>query len=571
MISRPFIPIPLVLFSTFLHAQVILTEVMFDPAGSESTDEFVEIYNAGAVPVDLSGWRLGDGTSTDAILPADSADLTLLPGQFGIILDPNYFTVPSTTYDSLIPPEALLLTVESSTFGSGGLSNSTAEVVMLINAGGDTVQQYRYSLGNPSGFSDEKIHLTADNDSANWADSRRLYGTPGSLNSVTPRPIDGSIERLSILTATPIIGGTLEFEASVHNRGTETIAGFDWLTFYDHNRNGRPESGEVVENFPHPDPLSPGDSLILRGQFSDLPFGELHPGVALQIEGDGDTTNNVAVATVFVDNPAGVPVVINEIMFQPRTGYEEWVELYNRGEEPVNLRLLSFADSRDTISISREDRWLSPHEYAVLGGDSLLILQYALSPGQVIIRPDFPTLNNDFDDLRLLGPTGITYDRVPYTSEWYGRETDPGTSLEKIRPDLEGQLSTSWAASVAGSTPGRQNSVYVESLPAAGELHIAPNPFSPDGDGVEDFTVIRYQLPVETAAVNLRIFDIRGRKIRHLANGEPVAQSGQFVWDGKDDGGNIARIGAYICLFQALSPRREVLVELKKVIILIKR
>jgi len=48
------------------------------------------------------------------------------------------------------------------------------------------------------------------------------------------------------------------------------------------------------------------------------------------------------------------------------------------------------------------------------------------------------------------------YEHFNYSSDWYARETDAGTSLEKINPNFNGQISNHWAASVdpSGSTPG---------------------------------------------------------------------------------------------------------------------
>ena len=40
--------------------QILLSEVMADPAGSEHHDEFVEVLNTGHTDtLDLSGWRVG--------------------------------------------------------------------------------------------------------------------------------------------------------------------------------------------------------------------------------------------------------------------------------------------------------------------------------------------------------------------------------------------------------------------------------------------------------------------------------------------------------------------------------
>ena len=163
--------------------QVILNEVMFDPDGSDYTDEFVEILNLGETDsVDLTGWHFGDSSGDDQILDAGRG-LILRPGQYGLILDPDYFG-SSALYDYLIPEGTLILTVEGTTLGSGGLSNSTPETVMLLNAGGNVVAEYTYSVGNSPGHSDEKVDPAGSDDPGNWEDSSVLNGTPGFQNSV---------------------------------------------------------------------------------------------------------------------------------------------------------------------------------------------------------------------------------------------------------------------------------------------------------------------------------------------------------------------------------------------------
>lgn len=554
-------------------AQVILTEVMFDPAGPEASDEFVEIYNPGSEPVDLSGWQIGDGVGYDFLTEVAGNGFILHPQQYAVILDLNYFLDSSSTYNALIPPEALILTIDGTTLGSGGLSNSTAETITLVNAALDTVQRYLYSIGNTPGYSDEKIELLEDNSPANWGDSRRLHGTPGSRNTLTRPAFDLAITRFELLNTTLLAGGNAPFEVVLKNLGRVVIGDFRWETFYDWNHNQWPDEDEIQDITLYSAFLQPDDSLEIADEFRNIPFGEVPFGVAVRFDNDGDSSNNVMVKSALVDNPAGVGLVINEIMFEPRTGLAEWVELYNRSSAAVNLRFIYFADARDTISISAGDDFLPPGEYIVLGRDPAIAGQYPVAPEQLRVRSGFPALNNDFDDLRLLGPTFITYDRVNYARDWYGRAVEPGTSLEKLNPAFNGQIKQNWAASVApgGSTPGRENSVLISVLPAQGQLEITPNPFSPDGDGREDFTAIHVQLPVETAFINLRIFDTRGRLIRRLANGEPAASRGQFVWDGKDEQGRIARIGAYICLVEGLNTERQVHSELKKVIILVKK
>lgn len=554
-------------------AQVILTEVMYDASGPEASDEFIEIYNTGNAPANLSGWQIGDGASFDFLEEVETNGLILQPEQYGIILDPDYFSDSSATYNSVIPPDALVLTIGGSTFGSGGLSNSTAENVVLVSASGDTLQFYTYSLGNSPGFSDEKIELTGNNSPQNWGDSRNLNGTPGARNSLTRAEVDLGISDFQLSGGSFIVGANIPFQAVVKNLGRQIVGQFVWQTFYDRNENGLADPEEILEAFQSTTSLAADDSIVLEGEFLEIPFGEVNFALAILLAGDEDTTNNVAIQAVYVEDPGGEKIVINEILANPRPGEEEWVEFYNNGSRAINLRNLFFADAGDTIEISAVDRFIEPGEFFILAGDSNAAFQYSLPFDKMIINSRFPTLNNDVDDLRILGPSKLTYDRVFYNSGWYGRETAAGVSLEKINPSFNGQIAQNWGASVAslGSTPAAENSIFVQVLPPENQLEIIPNPFSPDGDGVEDFTIIQFKFGVETAFINIRIFDTRGRLIRHLANGEAAAHQGQLVWDGKDDAGKVARIGAYICLVQALNAGRQVQAELKKAIILIKK
>ena len=144
--------------------QVVVCEVMFDPSGSEFYDEFIEVQNLGPDPVDLSGWRVGDGEETDQIL-GRRGDPILPGGAFGLILDSGYFE-HSTRYD-LLPEEAVILTVGDATLGKGGLSNSRPERVVLITSEGDTVAAVTYRVGNVPGHSDEKIHPDGEDDPDN--------------------------------------------------------------------------------------------------------------------------------------------------------------------------------------------------------------------------------------------------------------------------------------------------------------------------------------------------------------------------------------------------------------------
>ena len=50
--------------STPLHAKVLISEVLYDTPGSDSREEWVEIYNSGCDPVSLNGYSLSDNKTT---------------------------------------------------------------------------------------------------------------------------------------------------------------------------------------------------------------------------------------------------------------------------------------------------------------------------------------------------------------------------------------------------------------------------------------------------------------------------------------------------------------------------
>ena len=103
-----------------------------------------------------------------------------------------------------------------------------------------------------------------------------------------------------------------------------------------------------------------------------------------------------------------------------------------------------------------------------------------------------------------------------------------------------------------GGTPGLGNSVAVYTAVDGQTLSCMPSPFSPDGDGHEDVTVIRYVLPRGNWSVQARIFDVRGRHIRRLLTDAVGSSQGECVWDGRDDRHLKVKMGIYIVLLEAI-------------------
>ena len=560
----------IVLLVASAGAQVVITEIMFYPDTLAAYTEYIEIYNAGDTPVHLEGWHIGDSLDLDEIQPV-SEELWLAPGQFGVILDPGYFG-RADIYNDRIPDTARVFTIEDARFGRYGLPNDRSATLYLVTATGDTIQRVSYIADNSPGFSEEKIHLTVDNRLENWGNGRLFRGTPGTINSISPKLYDLGITQVERLTSTVIVGEPVTFRWKIINHGLQRAEQFRMFVFWDKNLNNQMDTADDTFQVENLSPLEPGDTLDVSFTVTPDHAGVQKLGFFLEYLSDQDTRNNMVIQELLVEDP-DVELVINEIMFEPQSGDAEWIEIYNLGIRAVNLRYYCFSDFRDTVGFAPVDDILPAGAYRVLSGDSAILWQYGVEPALVQILPRFPTLNNDVDELSILSLTGRVLDRVRYFGDWYGRDVGKGTSLEKIHPGLSGQDSRNWAASVAGSgsTPGRQNSVYVEVLPPAVQIRIQPNPFSPDGDGWEDYTIIQFQVPIETAYARVVIYDLAGRPIRQLVNDQPIAHQAQFVWDGRDDHGRMARTGLYICLIQVRNKQRKLYQEAKATVVLVKK
>jgi hypothetical protein len=113
--------------------RLVLTEVLANPAGSETTQEFVEIYNAGGETAALGGLVIADKTGSD-VLP----DAALPPGGFAVIVGEKYD--PADGKDIAVRDSAVLVRA-AGRIGSDGLANA-GEVVSLLAAGGQVISQY---------------------------------------------------------------------------------------------------------------------------------------------------------------------------------------------------------------------------------------------------------------------------------------------------------------------------------------------------------------------------------------------------------------------------------------------
>lgn len=165
-------------------------------------------------------------------------------------------------------------------------------------------------------------------------------------------------------------------------------------------------------------------------------------------------------------------VIINEIHYHPDSDLEkeEYVELYNRGTEPVDLGGWAF---------SQGIHYVFPPNTVLPADGYLLVVRNpnavaALAPGVTLLGEYEGELANKGERLTLFNRQGEIVDSVKYQDEppWPTSPDGQSPSLERISPAGPSSDPRNWMAAVAEGggtgkpmTPGRRNSVFSPVLP----------------------------------------------------------------------------------------------------------
>ena len=271
-------------------------------------------------------------------------------------------------------------------------------------------------------------------------------------------------------------------------------------------------------------------------------------------------------------------VVINEIMFDPDIDNSEYIEFYNVSNDSVNIGGWRISDeNRNSYKLVSTSFLLPPKTYFLLIADSIMLDKYNLTgyDFKSVVGTSSLGLLNAGELILLQDVKGNVIDSVFYSSKWHNRNfvTTKNKSLERINPNFGSNDPLNWSTCVnsLGGTPGAVNSIYTENSNQQSSISVSPNPFSPDNDGFEDFTIINFNLSQATSQVKLKVFDSRGRLVRTIYSNQPAGSTGSVIFDGLDDDGNALRIGIYIILLEALNNNSGTVETLKTTVVVARK
>lgn len=505
--------------------QIAINEIHYLPSADQV--EFIELVNISSTPLNLKGWLLEDGSgNTGEVIQ----DLMVAPDSFVVWTD-NEMELAEWT-----PPWAQL--TELSSWPS---LNNNSDSVIIYDLTGQRMLTHGYHdpADGVTGKSLERRALwKAAGPPANWGVSQHPDGfTPGQSNTLLLPPHNLSLERFSLLDTLFWREVPIPYEVTIKNIG-EILMNEGQLVM-----TILQDQALINEQIMPLRAVSPDDSIHWQGWFTSPVGGWVQ--IQMEVRSNTDMSlldNRLSMETFISENIS--PVIINEIMPVPLNSQSEWIEIYNRSDQQVNLKGWLLADDkRDEIVLSDVNMMVEGGGYVVLG-DINSVLPHI--PGNLVHRvAQFPILNNTTDQLNLSDPQGIVMDTMSYI------ESDlppPGRSLERIRPFEIDLGYHNWGQCIhsSGATPGNQNSLFYDTLSEVLVVTLTPNPFSPNGDGRDDHVNIEYELPFDHGLLSVMIFDMAGRKIADPLALRPVSHRGQFIWNGDANYGGKAATGLYI-------------------------
>lgn len=515
--------------------ELIISEVMPDPDPTQGLPEaeYIEIFNP------TSEWISYNGVS--------------------LIVGEKQATFPN----GAIPPGSFLILGSSGNQPRLKEFGSTLAITSMpsLNNDGDDISLYiEGNLLHRMQYDDDLFTDNAKRDGGwaleiidvnlpcageeNWtASTNENGGTPGQINSVNNTLGDGT--PASLMEVIPTSDSTLLARLS-----EQVIIDADKLQI-----SMTPSLGELTIQ-----------SNLLTNNFT-IQFQEsISPGTfyTVSLSGLVDCRGNISPAeqlsaSFILPSPSdSLDVVINEVLFNPRSGGVDFVELYNRSDKYLDINgwevgniLTATGEPNDFNTITNSNHLLAPgHFLALTESPTTLKGDYPSAKEEAFFEADLPTYPNTEGGVIIRNADGRVLDWFNYDEDLHSPflEDVKGVALERVSVEHETNDPENWESGVSTTgfaTPGYNNANQRAGQPATGKVSAEPQAFIP-GDALNGFTEITFDSSLTNARIDVYIYDMAGRKIKTLTQGQIVADGSFFRWDGSTDKGEMARVGVYI-------------------------
>jgi hypothetical protein len=491
--------------------------------------------------------------------------------------------------DGLFLPASDSLIFSSTTLIPNLNSRILTAVKIIFSADEDTLNNYAEKPVEP-GFAEKSILInevmySPTNDEPEWIELVNFSSTTIDIKDWSVSDI------LTIPTKAFITNSNLEIQPGEYFVLTRDTSFYDYHSPVDYKVKivnfgslGNTEDGIIIYDF---------RNGIIDSFFYKSPYGG-NNGYSLERISLSDATNDSGNWITSLSADESTPgkqnsiydtpsyeksdLVINEIMFNPDIDNSEFIEFLNLKPDSINVGGWFIQDeNNNTAKLSITSLMLPSNLYFLLIADSLTLNKFNLQsyPYKSVLNESSLGLVNTGELIVLKDARGNTIDSIWYSDKWHNKNfvSTKNISLEKINPRLNGNDSKNWSSSVNsdGATPGNHNSIFTENQNRSNNMSVSPNPFSPDNDGFEDFTIVNYSLGQQTSQVRIKIYDSKGRLVRTVSNNQPSGSTGSIVFDGIGDDGAALRIGIYIIFLEAINENEGVVETLKTTVVVARK
>lgn len=522
---------------------VVIDELFADvsPQVGLPAQKFIELKNTATSTVNLKNWKLSDGISA-AIIP----DYELKPDSFLII----------TTISGLDAYKSFGSTIAVSNFPSLNISGGQ---ISLINDEGGTIHAVKYDLNSyknelkkQGGFSLEMINTkNGCGGVENWTASNDITGgTPGRKNSVDSD--DSPSQNIQVLQAYLTGKDTLNivFNKSIDSTSGVTLSNY---TFSD---------GITVLNAETISPFYDKVKIILSPKADSNKIYNVTVNSITDCMANGLSKNTARFGVPANVNPDDI--VINEILFDPKPGGSDYLELYNRSNKVIDVGKLYIANRNSSglpanfVAIFNQPFYLFPESFLLLTTNTdATVNEFPMANKESFLELNaLPSFSDDSGTAIVMDQQGQIIDEINYNKNWHFSllKDKEGVSLERISYDgPSDQTNFHSAATTVNGTPGYKNSQSSAQSGQSGEFILEPEVFSPDNDGTDDFLTIRYEFKSPGFVTNIKIFDASGRMVRYLEKNSLSGMKGYYRWDGLDDKNQKLPQGIYIIYFESFN------------------
>ncbi len=540
-----FILLPIIITLAQQANGLVITEIMADPSPSKGLPEkeYIELYNGSDRSISLNQLVLFYN-STSVRFP----DVSVQAKEYLIVTHRNNVS-EFQTYGKVIGLNNFSLNNTGSTLSIKDNKNSKLFSV--------TYTDKWYTRGKTQGYALEMIDTDyACVEEGNWVSSEAsLQGTPGKENSVKSSKPD--------LTPPNLVRYELENASAIKLIFSEKLDSLSAISPHAYTF----DKSLTIKQISIESPENQFVSLLLD---SPLQQNTTYTLTTRNIaDCSGNVLKEITLPVADISLADSGDVVVNEILFNPLSGGEDFVEIYNRSNKFISLKdwALANIDTKGAIAnnkpISTTHFILQPKQFLALSRNSSIIRsQYFKAVKENIHEmASLPAFPDESGTVILLSENKKVFDRFDYFENLHHPMIDnkSGVSLEKTDYNVSSALLTNWHSAVASdgyATPGYPNS---QGNPSGQKniFTVEPEIFTPDGDATDEVTQVKFSLDKYGYIANIYIYDVNGRMLKQLAQNHLLSANDQIVWDGKGPGHDIVPVGYYIIYAELFNPTGE--------------